>query len=171
MRRTGYTVETHSNEEPHGRARSRVTTGRGAPPPRGGRPGRGRGLRAGRAGADRRRRARRRGGRPGGRRVHAGGGERPLRRRLRRGRRDRSERPARPLIDEIPAQRSTLRERDHRPWPLPGRRWLMGQTWRELLFAHWEVDPAAVRRVVPPQLPLDLRDGAAWVGVTPFRVT
>jgi uncharacterized protein YqjF (DUF2071 family) len=47
----------------------------------------------------------------------------------------------------------------------------MGQTWRELLFAHWELPPDAVRRVVPPQLPLDLRDGGAWVGVTPFRVT
>jgi uncharacterized protein YqjF (DUF2071 family) len=47
----------------------------------------------------------------------------------------------------------------------------MGQTWRELLFAHWALEPAAVRRVVPPQLPLDLRDGSAWVGVTPFRVT
>jgi uncharacterized protein YqjF (DUF2071 family) len=47
----------------------------------------------------------------------------------------------------------------------------MGQTWRELLFAHWELPPDVVRRVVPPQLPLDLRDGSAWVGVTPFRVT
>jgi uncharacterized protein len=47
----------------------------------------------------------------------------------------------------------------------------MGQTWRELLFAHWTLPPEAVRRVVPPQLPLDLRDGSAWVGVTPFRVT
>jgi uncharacterized protein YqjF (DUF2071 family) len=46
----------------------------------------------------------------------------------------------------------------------------MGQSWRHLLFAHWRVDAAALRRVVPPQLPLDLYDGEAWLGVTPFRV-
>jgi uncharacterized protein YqjF (DUF2071 family) len=46
----------------------------------------------------------------------------------------------------------------------------MGQSWRHLLFAHWRVDPDALRRVIPPQLPLDLYEGEAWVGVTPFRV-
>ncbi len=46
----------------------------------------------------------------------------------------------------------------------------MGQSWRHLLFAHWRVDSEALRRAVPPQLGLDLRDGEAWLGVTPFRV-
>jgi uncharacterized protein len=46
----------------------------------------------------------------------------------------------------------------------------MGQTWRHLLFAHWRVDPDELRAVVPPELPIDVRDGAAWVGVTPFLV-
>jgi uncharacterized protein YqjF (DUF2071 family) len=46
----------------------------------------------------------------------------------------------------------------------------MGQTWTDLLFMHWRVDPADLDGVVPPQLPLDLRDGNAWIGVTPFRV-
>jgi uncharacterized protein len=46
----------------------------------------------------------------------------------------------------------------------------MGQSWRHLLFAHWPADPGALRRVVPPQLHLDLYEGQAWVGVTPFRV-
>jgi uncharacterized protein YqjF (DUF2071 family) len=46
----------------------------------------------------------------------------------------------------------------------------MGQTWRHLLFAHWQVDVDVLARVVPPQLPLDLHDGTAWLGVTPFRV-
>jgi uncharacterized protein len=75
------------------------------------------------------------------------------------------------LWDEIPGQRGALGEVAHRPWPVPERPWLMGQTWRELLFAHWALAPDAVRRVVPPALELDLRDGAAWVGVTPFKVT
>lgn len=46
----------------------------------------------------------------------------------------------------------------------------MAQTWRHLLFAHWRVDPDALARVMPPQIPLDLRDGSAWIAVTPFRV-
>jgi len=46
----------------------------------------------------------------------------------------------------------------------------MGQSWRHLLFAHWPIDPERLAGAVPPQLPLDLRDGQAWIGVTPFRV-
>jgi uncharacterized protein len=69
------------------------------------------------------------------------------------------------------AQRSSLGETGHRPWPLPSAPWVMGQTWNDLLFAHWRVDAGALRAVVPPQLDLDLRDGDAWVGVTPFVVS
>lgn len=47
----------------------------------------------------------------------------------------------------------------------------MAMTWLDLLFAHWRVDPSAVRPLVPAGLDLDLRDGAAWVGVVPFRMT
>ena len=67
-------------------------------------------------------------------------------------------------------QRLTLEETAHRPWPLPGRRWLQAQTWVNLLFAHWPVPAEALRRVMPPQLPPEVRDGSAWIGVTPFRV-
>src|SRR3954465_15281844 len=62
------------------------------------------------------------------------------------------------------------RVRDHRPWPMPRRPWVMGQTWRELLFAHWDVAPATLRRAVPAQLELDTFDGRAWIAVTPFVV-
>ncbi|MEA2444347.1 MAG: uncharacterized protein QOJ12_1639 [Thermoleophilales bacterium] len=47
----------------------------------------------------------------------------------------------------------------------------MAQTWQDLLFAHWRVDEAALRRVVPAQIPLDTYDGSAWIAVTPFVVT
>ena len=57
---------------------------------------------------------------------------------------------------------------DHRPFPLPGGPWVMEQKWHDLLFAHWAVEPAQVRPLVPPQLELDLRDGKAWLAVTPF---
>lgn len=46
----------------------------------------------------------------------------------------------------------------------------MGMTWLDLLFAHWAVEPAAIRASVPPELELDEFDGRAWVGVVPFRM-
>src|SRR6202162_5277224 len=32
----------------------------------------------------------------------------------------------------------------HRPRPIPTRPWAMQMRWRELLFAHWLVDPSVV---------------------------
>ncbi len=40
--------------------------------------------------------------------------------------------------------------------------------WRELLFAHWAVDVAAVRRLIPAGLQLDLFEGRCYVGAVPF---
>jgi uncharacterized protein len=57
---------------------------------------------------------------------------------------------------------------EHRPWPLPSAPWIMEQTWNDLLFAHWAVDVATVRRLVPPPLELDVYEGRAFVAVTPF---
>ncbi len=68
-------------------------------------------------------------------------------------------------------QSSSLEETSHRPWPLPARGWVMGQTWDTLLFAHWRVPADAVRPLIPAGLELDLHDGEAWLGVTPFVVT
>jgi uncharacterized protein YqjF (DUF2071 family) len=76
------------------------------------------------------------------------------------------------VADESALQRRTLEELGHRPWPLPGGSWLQGQTWNDLLFAHWRVPPERLRRVMPPALPLHLdADGSAWLGVTPFQVS
>jgi uncharacterized protein YqjF (DUF2071 family) len=59
----------------------------------------------------------------------------------------------------------------HRPWPLPTGAWVMAQTWRDVLFAHWPVESHALRAVVPAQLPLDTYDGRCWVGVIPFHMS
>ena len=67
-------------------------------------------------------------------------------------------------------QGRVTRKREHRPWPLPRRPWVMGQTWTDLLFAHWRVAPAALEPVVPAELPLDRFEGDAWISVTPFGV-
>jgi uncharacterized protein YqjF (DUF2071 family) len=46
----------------------------------------------------------------------------------------------------------------------------MGQTWLDLLFAHWRVPEATLRRGVPAEIPIDTFDGSAWLGITPFEV-
>jgi len=68
-------------------------------------------------------------------------------------------------------QGAVLRERAHRPWPPPREPWLMAQTWEDLLFAHWPVAPERLRPLLPEAIPLDVREGSAWIGVTPFRVS
>ena len=68
-------------------------------------------------------------------------------------------------------QASSLAETEHRPWPLPASSWVMGQTWDDLLFAHWRVDANLLRPHVPDALSIDEHDGTAWLGVTPFVVT
>src|SRR5919202_329523 len=67
-------------------------------------------------------------------------------------------------------QRAALRHTAHRPAPVPAGRWIMGQTWADLLFAHWPVPVDAVRAHVPAPLELDLHDGRAWLTVTQFEV-
>ena len=47
----------------------------------------------------------------------------------------------------------------------------MGQTWEDLLFAHWRVPLEAVRAHVPHELEVELHDGSAWLGITAFRLT
>jgi uncharacterized protein YqjF (DUF2071 family) len=47
----------------------------------------------------------------------------------------------------------------------------MGQTWEDLLFAHWRVPVEELRTHVPPELEVEEFDGSGWVGVTPFRLT
>jgi len=44
------------------------------------------------------------------------------------------------------------------------------QSWRGLLFLHWPLPPEALRGVVPRELPLDLREGSAWVSVIAFDI-
>jgi uncharacterized protein YqjF (DUF2071 family) len=68
-------------------------------------------------------------------------------------------------------QSSSLEETAHRPWPVPESSWVMGQTWDDLLFAHWRAAPESLRVLLPAGLELDLFEGEAWLAVTPFRVT
>lgn len=49
----------------------------------------------------------------------------------------------------------------HRPW-------VMRMRWVDLLFAHWPMDPAVLRPLIPDDLEIDLYDGHAWLGIVPF---
>lgn len=46
----------------------------------------------------------------------------------------------------------------------------MTQCWNELLFAHWRFEPEVVQKLLPAKLKIDIFDGAAWIGVVPFRM-
>lgn len=47
---------------------------------------------------------------------------------------------------------------------------VMRQTWRELTFLHWKVDPAALRSLVPAELDLDLWNEDCYIGLVPFTM-
>lgn len=77
------------------------------------------------------------------------------------------------MLDDLRAagrQARSLGLVEHRPWPLPAGRWVAGQTWEDLLFAHWRVPLEEVHHHVPHELEVELRDGSAWVGIVPFRL-
>jgi uncharacterized protein YqjF (DUF2071 family) len=68
----------------------------------------------------------------------------------------------------FPSAKTILSETAHRPWELPSGAWVLAQTWQQLLFAHWRVDPKVVAPLIPAGLEVDTFDGSAWIGVVPF---
>jgi uncharacterized protein YqjF (DUF2071 family) len=48
---------------------------------------------------------------------------------------------------------------------------VLHQRWHGLVFLHWAFASEALRALVPAGLELDLYDGRAWVGITPFTVS
>ncbi|MCC9600945.1 DUF2071 domain-containing protein [Stieleria sp. JC731] len=64
-----------------------------------------------------------------------------------------------------------MNDKTDRTWPLPRMPWVMRMTWSELLFAHWQFEPAAIASLLPGGVQLDTREGKAWVGVVPFLMS
>lgn len=60
---------------------------------------------------------------------------------------------------------------EHRPRPVPRRRWVWRQSWCDLLFAHWPIPASVLQPLVPEPLEVQEFDGTSWVGVVPFRMT
>ena len=63
-----------------------------------------------------------------------------------------------------PIDRITPTLRPHQPV-------VMYQSWRHLLFLHWEVPADSLRALLPSGLDLDTFDGRAYVGLVPFTMT
>jgi uncharacterized protein YqjF (DUF2071 family) len=59
------------------------------------------------------------------------------------------------------------------PWDPPKRiaRPVMLHRWSDLSFLHWAYPPTTVQALLPEGLQVDTFDGAAWVGLIPFRLT
>jgi uncharacterized protein YqjF (DUF2071 family) len=79
--------------------------------------------------------------------------------------------PAQAALEAVARQAGALEHAAHRPWPLPREPWLQGQTWDELAFLHWPVDPDELRRLMPGSVELDVHEDEAWLGITPFLLT
>lgn len=45
---------------------------------------------------------------------------------------------------------------------------LLSVLFRDVLFAHWDVDPSVVAETLPRGLSVDTRDGRAWLGIVPL---
>jgi len=75
------------------------------------------------------------------------------------------------MLGAVARQARSVDETTHRAWPLPSRRWVMGQTWESLVFAHWRVAVDELRPYIPADLEIEEFDGSAWLGIVPFRIT
>ncbi len=47
----------------------------------------------------------------------------------------------------------------------------MAQVWHDLLFAHWPIDLALLRPLIPAALQIDTFHDQAWIAVVPFRMS
>ena len=47
---------------------------------------------------------------------------------------------------------------------------VMTQEWLNLAAIHWRIEPAEIRRQLPPGLEPDVFDGSGWVGLIPFQM-
>ncbi|MDQ4005982.1 MAG: DUF2071 domain-containing protein [Actinomycetota bacterium] len=55
--------------------------------------------------------------------------------------------------------------------PVQVRRPMLYQSWRDCAFLHWDVDPDALRPLVPPSLEVEPFQGRAWVSQISFVIS
>ncbi len=66
---------------------------------------------------------------------------------------------------------SSLHSLDHRLSPVATGKWLMAQTWQHVLFAHWPVQPALIRPMLPDGVEPDTFEHQAWLSVVAFDIS
>jgi uncharacterized protein len=66
---------------------------------------------------------------------------------------------------------SLLYSVEHRPWLPPDSPWLFSQSWNDVLFLHFALEPSTLRRLVPEALTLELYDGVAWLTISCFSTS
>ncbi|RNC86428.1 MAG: DUF2071 domain-containing protein [Winogradskyella sp.] len=59
---------------------------------------------------------------------------------------------------------------NHRPWDIPNKSWKFYQEWNNVLFLHYQVDLAELKKFVPKELEIDLFNGEPWVSVVAFTM-
>lgn len=62
----------------------------------------------------------------------------------------------------------SLKQLEHRPYQVPSIAYNGIQSWRYLLFAHYQVPTEILRPLVHPELTLQSESGKTWIGVVPF---
>jgi uncharacterized protein len=72
--------------------------------------------------------------------------------------------------DVVTSMSAVLAQTEHRPWLLPRKPWLMYMRWTDLAFLHWKMPADALTKHLPNGLELETYDGAAWLGIVPFRM-
>ncbi|HEV8105227.1 MAG TPA: DUF2071 domain-containing protein [Gaiellaceae bacterium] len=75
------------------------------------------------------------------------------------------------FLDTASRQAHVVDDVEHRPWPVPDVPWAQAQSWVDIAFLHWRIDPAALQRLLPGSVELQTFDGAAWLGITPFLLS
>jgi uncharacterized protein YqjF (DUF2071 family) len=48
------------------------------------------------------------------------------------------------------------------------KRPILRQSWQDLLFLHWEIEPELIQRRLPPGLTVETFEGKAYLGIVPF---
>lgn len=59
----------------------------------------------------------------------------------------------------------------YRQWPRPDFSPCTRMSWHEVLYMHWPLQPCHLQSLIPEGLELDTREGVAWVGIVPFRLS
>ncbi|MDD7884790.1 YqjF family protein [Flavivirga sp. 57AJ16] len=63
-----------------------------------------------------------------------------------------------------------LKEKDHRPFEYPKRKWTFYQEWNKAVFLHWEVPPNLITPLLPKGVKLDVLNEKTWVSLVAFNM-